>query len=162
MSDTKQYDIVETAKKNFRRAIKEGEDKKLPDAGERWGNYCSQTRLMIERFKTAQEVVHYVQNPLNNTGFETRPSGEALVPVAISMEDFCASNYPEFREYIHSFAETPMSLPETTTPLNGRLVSAPLLWHMRVVMAVSRLCRPRTILEIGGGVWRPGARMDDQ
>jgi putative sugar O-methyltransferase len=155
MLDTKQYEIVETAKKNLRRAIKESEEKNLPDAGERWGNYCSQTRLIIERLKTAQEVVHYVQNPAHNTGFETRPTGEALVSHAISMDGYCALNYPDFKEYIRSFAETPMSLPETTTTLNGRLVSAPLLWHMRVVMAISRLCRPRSILEIGGGYGAP-------
>ena len=146
--------LTRQARENLNRAIKDGETRHLPDAGGRWKNYCDHARVVIERFLTPQEIIHYVQSA--NTGFETRQTGQALIDHARSMDMACESMFPEFAEHIPTFVETPLSTPDTAMVLQGRLVSAPLLWHMRIIMGIVRHCRPRTILEIGGGYGAPG------
>jgi putative sugar O-methyltransferase len=147
--------IVETAKAHLRRAISESQRKPLPDPGGRWENYCNQARLVVDRFNDPIEVIHYVQSPEANTGFETRPTGQALIDDIRSIEQLCATTFPEFSDYITTFIETSLSFPDTTAKLKDRLVSTPLLWHMFIIMRCIRYCRPRTILEIGGGYGAP-------
>lgn len=142
--------IVETARANFRRAISDGEAKKLPDPGRRWDNFCSHARLVIERFSDPGEVIRYAQSP--NAGFETRQTGTTLIEHAQSLEGWLERTHPNFERYFASFAETPLSVPETTTTMRGRLVSGPLYWHMVVILRCLSWMRPQMVMEIGGGI----------
>lgn len=54
--------LMKTAKANFRRASRDAANVDVPDAGGRWGLYCSHARVMIERFEAAENVINYVQS----------------------------------------------------------------------------------------------------
>jgi coproporphyrinogen III oxidase-like Fe-S oxidoreductase len=145
--------ILDIARHNLNRSIEESRASILPAAGGRWANYCSQARVTIGRFSNPQEVIHYVQSA--NTGFETRSTGEALEQHCRALEDVCQTLFPEFAHTMQSFVETPLSTPETLMSLRGRIVSTPLLWHMRVIMAIVSRFLPDCVLEIGGGYGAP-------
>lgn len=147
-------DIVEAARTNFLRAKAEGASTDLPYPGGRWDNYCSQARVTIDRFRTAEEVIHYVQSA--NTGFESRSTGTALAEQVEALDSICRQMFPDFAGSIPSFVETPYSVASTVTTAKGRPVSAPLLWHMRIVMAIVNEYRAKAVLEIGGGYGAPG------
>lgn len=147
-------DTMALAKLNFARALRESRAASLPHAGWRWDNYCSQARATISRHRDPKEVIHYVQSA--NTGFETRSTGDALLQHTRALEDYCETHFPQFAHMIPSFVETPLSTPDTLMALRGRIVSAPLLWHMRIIMAIVTRAQPTCVLEIGGGYGAPG------
>lgn len=149
-------DIVETARTNLQRAVIDGRTTALPDPGWHWHSYCLHARDRAKRFTDPVEVIHSIQAPASNVGFEARMTGQALAEHAAVMERNCIELFPQFADRLPTFAESEMSFPETVTALNGRLVSSPLYNHIIHTMRCLSFQTPMRILEIGGGYGAPG------
>lgn len=146
--------VVETARQNMLRAIKAGAEVNLPDPGARWGGYSLKTRAAVQQFKTPLEVIHYAQ--LLQGSFESRHAGAELADYAKMFQGMLVQKFPEFAEHLRSFAETPLSLPNTMIELDGRLISSPVLSHTDNIMRCLAHVRPQAVLDIGGGTGSAG------
>lgn len=148
--------LVEKAKQNIYEATRLSESASLPDAGWRWQAYRTAALKWANYFRTPVEVIHAVQSPRSNMGYEARMTGRGLVEYVRSAEKNCQNLFPEYAEFLGSFIESPLSHPSTLTVMNGRLVSSPLYNHIFQIMRCSKFVRPRIVVEIGGGYGAPG------
>ena len=149
-------DIIRTARENLARATTRSVRANLPDAGWRWASYCQKLQQEISTFNNPVEVIHRIQAPQTNAGYEARMTGSTLVEHARVMEEHCRVLFPEFESALPSFAESPLSLPETVCELGGRPVSSALYNLVLHTMRCLSFTRPSRVLEIGGGYGAPG------
>jgi putative sugar O-methyltransferase len=147
-------EIVRRARENLSRAL-HGANDTLPDPGWRWGAYCLHARRQANRLRTPVEVIHTIQAPVSNVGFEARMVGHQLEAHAQLMERNCRELFPQFADAIPSFTETPLAFPETVTILDDRLVSSPLYNHVIHALRCLGHVRPQHVMEIGGGYGAP-------
>ena len=148
--------LVEVAKKNLDIALRLSHSAGLPDAGWRWQAYRSATLKWVNFLRTPVEVIHAIQAPRSNMGYEARMTGRQLVEYVRSMEQNCLRIFPEYADFLSSFVESPLSYPGTLAVINGRMVSSPLYNHVMHIMRCSQFVHPRTVMEIGGGYGAPG------
>ena len=149
-------DVVARAKANLARALKIEGTARLPDAGWRWQAYRMATLRFVNYFRTPIEVIHAVQSPRSNMGYEARMSGRTLVDYARGGEQACLGIFPQYAAELGSFRESPLSHPDTLALMNGRLVSSPMYSHAIHIMRCASLVKPGVVLEIGGGYGAPG------
>lgn len=148
--------IVDTARKNLDIALRLDKSTFLPDPGWRWQAYRSTALKWVNYFRTPIEVIHAIQSPSSNMGYEARMTGRKLVDYARTSERACLSIFPDYDKYLGSFIESPLSHPSTLTVMNGRIVSSPLYNHVVQIMRCTRFVHPRIVMEIGGGYGAPG------
>lgn len=148
--------IVEQAKENLVRALRLEASTQLPDAGWRWQAYRTATQRFVNYFRTPIEVIHAIQSPRSNMGYEARMTGRGLVNYARTVEQACLRIFPQYADKLGSFKESPLSHPETLAYLNNRLVSSPLYNHVVQIMRCATMVQPDIVMEIGGGYGAPG------
>jgi hypothetical protein len=148
-------ELIEQAKVNLRKTLEEGASLTLPDPGWRWGAYSEKLRRDIENLKTPVEAIHRAQSP-SDSGFETRMTGNMLLQYTLQMEENCRTIFPDFADHLTSFAESPLSQPDTLCVVNGRLVSSALYNLIIHTMRCVSCSKPACVMEIGGGYGAPG------
>src|SRR5262249_11239413 len=116
--------IIENARKNFRSALAADAAASLPPDGWRWHAYRLRARPDINRFKTPEEAIRSIQGPDSSAGYEARITGQALVEYARIAEQGLRNLFPQFAHAFSTFAESALSLPQTVTLIDGRLVSS--------------------------------------
>jgi putative sugar O-methyltransferase len=149
-------DILESARRNYQRALAGDSRDSLPDPGWRWQAYRIRAHHSINQLRTPIEAIHQIQAADSDAGYEARMFGQALVDHARIMERNCQSMFPEISQTIKSFAESPFSNPKTIATINERLVSSPLYNHILHILRCVTYKRPARVAEIGGGYGAPG------
>jgi putative sugar O-methyltransferase len=127
-----------------------------PDPGPRWGTLAAWCRQNIPNFRSAEQALHFAQAPLGHGGFEARLTGEALAENVKTFDAMLRRDFPQAVSHFPSFIEPEASRSETTTVLNGRRVSSPLVAHMLFYFScATRIPEMDCVCEIGGGYGGP-------
>lgn len=148
-------EILVRAKANLANALQNEELTQIPNAGWRWQAYRTATLRFVNYFRTPIEVIHAIQSPRSNMGYEARMTGRGLIDYARAGERANLQIFPQYAHLFGSFTESPLSHPDTLAYLNNRLVSSPMLSHMVHIMRCVSMVQPEIVLEIGGGYGAP-------
>jgi putative sugar O-methyltransferase len=148
-------DIVAMARRNLDSSLADAAAH-LPDAGPRWGTLATWCRKQVPTLRTAEEAIHFAQEPVHHGGFESRFRGDDLASKATEQEALLLRSFPQFAGHFASFCEPELSNPSATMIINGRRVASPMYTHMiSYFVCLTRVPKLDFICEIGCGYGGP-------
>jgi putative sugar O-methyltransferase len=146
---------LSVARAHYRNAAIDSEG--LPSLGLRWNAIRRQMADAIRGFETPADAIAYGQRP----GFDHRgPVTEADIPKLKITQLVLRNAYPEFREAIPQFSETPATTPGMTIEFQSdfgprSFASHILYFHAFYILTLTRFRRVTSICEVGGGYGNP-------
>jgi putative sugar O-methyltransferase len=133
----------------------EGFAKVFPSAGPRWGEYARRMRDFIARNSSAAAAAHFAQSQVD---FESREAcTDANFALVQGMRGLLAEDFPDARDVLPWFSDSPLALPQTVRRDGNLLVSKYLYYFARrVLKAASLIGRLEVVCDIGAGTGLAG------
>ena len=147
-------EVVHKARRHYQRNS-EVFAKAFPSAGARWGEYARRMREFIAQNDSALAAAHFAQSQVDFESREECTDGAFLL--AQGMRDLLAQDFPEARDVLAGFSDSPLALPATVRRDGHALVSKYLYYFARrVLKATSLIGRPEVVCDIGAGTGLTG------
>lgn len=129
--------------------------KAFASAGPRWGEYARRMRDFIETNTSVAASVHFAQSQVD---FESREGcDDANFAYAQRMRVMLGQDYPDVRDVLSCFSDSPLALPTTMRQDGNVLVSKYLYYFARRLLKVTSVIgRPEVVCDIGAGTGLTG------